>query len=205
MTHEMLLVVVIAFRFLGGFYMDRTKENYNRAFCLNLYPEEDESHKKALEEIPKKFDYAYITHDKDINEEGEQKKKHTHVVIRVGSNPRWKSAVATELGIKENYIEGCNLDKMLRYLIHYDNPEKYRYDIREVRGTLVKRLKGIIEKEEKSESERASEILEFIKEQKKINIYELTEWCIENGLYDVLRRSQTLFIKILDIKKAGLE
>lgn len=150
--------------------MERNNKNYNRNFCLNLYPEEDETHKKAIEEITKKYDYAYITHDKDITEDGELKKNHTHVVIRVGNNPRWKTAVAAELNIKENYIEGCNLDKMLRYLIHYDNSEKHRYEIEEVRGTLKKRLKNIIEKEEKTESERAEEILElgyFLRDFKK--------------------------------------
>lgn len=180
--------------------MERNSYNYNRNFTLLLYPEEDKTHLEALEKIKKNYDYAYITHDKDITEDGEIKKSHMHVVVKVGSNPRWKSAVATELNIKENYIEGCNLEKQLKYLIHYDNKDKYQYEVTDVKGTLKKRLVNIINKEEKTEEERAGEILNFIKNQKKINIYELTEWTIENGLYETLRRSQTLFIKILEVR-----
>lgn len=91
---------------------ERTPKIYNRNFTILLYPREDETHKKAIELIKKLFDYAMIEHTEDIWEDttethkkGDKKKPHTHVIIRVGSNPRWLSAVANELGIKENAIE----------------------------------------------------------------------------------------------------
>lgn len=91
---------------------ERNPKIYNRNFTLLLYPKEDNSHKEAIEIIKKNYDYAMINHDKDIYEEdtethakGEIKKQHTHVIIRVGNNPRWLSAIAENLNIKEQSIE----------------------------------------------------------------------------------------------------
>ena len=61
----------------------------SRKFCLLLYPNEDKTHKKALEYIKLNYDYALIVHDKDTNENNEIKKAHTHVVVSF-SNAKWK-------------------------------------------------------------------------------------------------------------------
>lgn len=186
---------------VGDKNMEENKYNKNRNFTALLYME-DKTHKNALEEIQKKYDHAFIEHNKDVNlETGELKKEHIHCVFRVGTNPRWRSAVAKELGITENYIEGCDLNKQLKYLIHWDNPNKYQYSLDEVEGNLKKRLKEIIQKEGKTEGERAREIIEAIENfEGYIDIASFSVWCTENGYWDVFRKGHPIFIKIIQNK-----
>ena len=98
----------------------------DRKFCLLLYPD-DKSHMEALEKIKASYDYAYVLHDKDALEEtGEIKKAHYHVVLISGKNAIWSSALSKDLGITPNYIQRCkNVDRALEYLVHFNEEEKY--------------------------------------------------------------------------------
>ena len=74
-------------------------------WALVLYPSEDPTHKSALDFIIENYSkYAYICHDRDVLEDNSIKKEHYHIVVSF-SNYRWRSAIANELGITENYIE----------------------------------------------------------------------------------------------------
>ena len=43
-------------------------------WCLVLYPNEDPTHKQAIEIIKENYSYALIEHNSDINEDGQLKK-----------------------------------------------------------------------------------------------------------------------------------
>lgn len=179
--------------------MEKFKKENGRNFCLLLYPE-DKTHVVALEKIKSNYDYAYILHDKDVNEDGEIKKAHWHVVVNVGKNARWNTAIADELGITPNYIEKCGkLDRALEYLIHYNEPDKYHYDLDEVHGNLKTRLKIEISKEDKTEGEKVVELLDYIDNYDGyLKIREFSRFCATNGYWDVFRRSGAIFIKMID-------
>jgi len=180
--------------------MERKKYNYNRNFTLLLYPE-DKTHMEALEYIKKNYDCAYIKHDKDITEDGEIKKEHIHCVIRVGNNPRWRSAIAEEIGISEAYIEGCNLIKQLRYLIHADQPEKYQYKLEEVEGNLKTSLIKEMEKDNESENEKISKMIEYVEDYMGyLSLEEFTNWCIANRCWKALTKSQYIFSRMIENK-----
>lgn len=107
----------------------------NRAitFTLELYPEWEQI-STVLNYIETNFDYAWIQHDKDIHEEGENqgelKKPHIHAVIKCRAR-RMLSSVKNEFaiqGVPTNLINTCNKRAMLRYLTHIDNPEKAQYE-----------------------------------------------------------------------------
>lgn len=67
-------------------------------------------------------------HDKDTTPEGEIKKSHYHVIMRFEVTKDF-AVVARDLGIPENAIEKSKSFKYgVRYLIHLDSPEKYRYE-----------------------------------------------------------------------------
>ena len=123
----------------------------DRKFCLLLYPLEDESHKNAIDVIKRSYDYAMITHDSDLDEVGNLKKTHTHLVIRF-NNPVWNSALAKDLGIEINYIQKCrSLERSLLYLVHYNEPDKFQYDTRKVQGSLKQKLLNYIKNSGKDE------------------------------------------------------
>lgn len=169
-----------------------------KTFNLVLYPE-DESHVKAIVKIQNSYDYAYILHDKDTNEKGEGKKSHWHVVLTF-KNAKWNTALSEELGITPNYIEESrSIKRSLLYLIHYYDENKFQYDLDEVHGSLKKRLKGYIQGEGKTESEKVIEIFQEIDSiDDFIDFKIFVKHIAKIGYWDVLRRSSSLILRYLD-------
>jgi len=167
----------------------------SKNFNLVLY-NEDSTHRQAIEYIQKNYDYAMILHDKDFDEKtGEIKKPHYHVVLRF-KNAKWNTALADELGLTPNYIEESrSLKRSLQYLIHYNDENKHSYDLEEVQGTLTKLLIETIKNENKTESEKVIELLNYIDEiDNHIEIDDFLRYCAEIGYWDVYRRSATTFV-----------
>lgn len=172
----------------------------DRKFCILLYPE-DVTHVQALEKIKASYDYACVLHDKDVDvESGEVKKSHWHVVLVSGKNAIWSSSLSKELGIDGNYIQQCrNVDRALEYLIHFNEEEKHQYSIEEVNGTLKARLNQLINCTNKSESDKVTELIEWIETyQGYLTISAFSKHCASVGMWDVFRRAGTIFIKIID-------
>ena len=175
------------------------KKFKSRSYCLVLY-EEDETHRKAIEIIKQNYDYAMICHDKDIDEaSGELKKVHYHIVLRF-DNPKWNTALSSELGIEPNYIqESRSLKRSLLYLIHFYDENKYQYSVNCVEGPLKKRLEEFLQNEGKTESEKVLEILEEIDSiDFSIDIRVFVKKKKKKGYWDVFRRSTGIFIRYLD-------
>ena len=74
--------------------------------------------------------YAYISHDKDVKEDGEPKTPHFHLYIYY-QNAKTLNSMCTKFNgahiEKPNNREYC-----IQYLIHRNNTEKYQYDSKEV-------------------------------------------------------------------------
>lgn len=175
--------------------MKRNIKTYNRYFSFILY-EEDETQMKGMEYITKNYKYARILHDRDKTENGEKKKNHYHVIIYIGKNPRNRKSIAKETGIEENYIEGCNKDNMLLYLIHYNNPEKTQYDVEEIDGEMQKDLINIIKSKNEYQKDKLEEILSYIINN-KTTITDVTKYCIKSNYYEILKQNQYLITKII--------
>lgn len=170
-----------------------------RRFRLLLYPE-DLTHVSAMAHIMENFDkYAFILHDKDKDENGEAKKEHWHIVVEF-KNPRALSGVAKELHITDNYIRVCDyFAEALEYLLHLKAPEKHQYDIDEVNGTLVGKLKDLMNKGQKSECEKVFDLLDFIEETTGyIKVSDFARHCAEVGTWDIFRRSSAIFLKAIE-------
>lgn len=177
----------------------KKNENYrNRTHMLELYPD-NPSHVKAMEKIEKSYECAYILHDKDVKEDGNLKKPHWHVVLRF-KDAKWRSALCTELEIEERFCEEPrSFDNCLMYLIHYNDTDKYQYDVKEVKGTIKKRLKELINKVDKSEGEKVYELIDYIENQTDvIRVTAFAKYCANNGYWAEFRRSGMIFCKMID-------
>lgn len=192
----------------------------SKVHMVLLYPD-DPSHVEALDKIKScGYDYALVKHDRDIYTTddakvrqakidagqalepiiaGTKKKEHYHIVIRT-KNATWSTAICKALGIKENYLQDVrNFDNALMYLIHYNEEEKTQYNVEEVTGPLVKRLKELLAKGEKSEGEKVVELIEYIEScSYKISITDFAKYCAANGYWSEFRRSGSIFLKILE-------
>lgn len=176
------------------------KENKyrGRVHMLLLYPE-DESHVSALKFIEQNYDYAYILHDKDNDEDGVVKKAHWHVVVRF-ANATWNTAVAKELNIEPNYIQQArNIDNSLLYLLHYNDKDKTQYDFEETKGPLKQRLVQAMNNINKNEGEKVSELFEYIRTYRgHLTVGDFAVYCSVNGYWSEFRRGATIFLKVID-------
>lgn len=166
---------------------------------LILYPDEDISHKNALEYIQHHYSYAYIIHNKDIDQNGELKKPHVHCVIKF-NNYRWKNAISEELNIPSNYLQKCNnLKSSLEYLIHFNEDDKTHYNINEVFGDLKIKLEYYLQDRNITESEKVLQLIDFIDSyDDNLSVKDFIIFCCHKNMYDIYRRNAYSFNKILE-------
>ena len=160
-------------------------------FAMVLYKDSTSyDYEKVINYIEKNFKYyAYIEHDEDVD----NKKIHTHVLMHF-DNKRYSTAIAKELNVPCNYIINVNFVPYLRYLIHFDDEDKKQYSIDDVKGTLTSRLRDIINKDTKTESEQVAEIMSYIFESDKwLTITDLSQFVLTSGTYSAFRRNYNFF------------
>lgn len=191
--------------------MKKDKEKRYRTFMLILYKDDNKYYDYETFIIDKQFknkEYRYcgITHDRDIQEEtGELKKEHDHIVLYF-DNPRTINSISKELDLPSQYIESySSLKTALLYLLHYNQGEKAQYSIEQTFGDLQLELKKLIKNTPKTEEERVIQILDLIDSYYNYTSYSkfLRDIC-NLGLYDILRRNNYMFIKILDKRNEKL-
>lgn len=101
-----------------------------------------------------------ITHDKDIDENGELVEPHTHIYLEY-ETPRKLSTIANLFGVADNFIEAVKNKKgFIRYLTHLDDPEKHQYPPFEVVGNGEVDYSQVIMGNNLSDKEIAQAILQ---------------------------------------------
>lgn len=111
--------------------MSETKKKRSNVWAFVIYP--DDSAPKDYINIIQSWHIPCLVspiHDKDINADYTEKKKHIHIMMYFG-----KGANKSYEQVKEysDQLSGSfpiivnNTNAMVRYFIHYDNPEKHQY------------------------------------------------------------------------------
>lgn len=164
-----------------------------------LYPE-DQSHVAALSYIKENFNYIGILHDKDIDENGEIKKPHWHILVCF-PNDRWQSKIAKDLGITDNYIRKCE-DKNVfaRYLLHLDDTDKFLYSSDELFGNIIEKFD--FTPDGTSEDKKILYMISLLEDEggliNDFNYVKAVKLICGNGLYSVLRRSGSIGNSIIN-------
>ena len=72
--------------------------------------------------------YAFILHDKDINDDGSLKKPHWHIFLQFSEAQKF-SDVSNWFAVGEQYVNclRTRFDSAVVYLIHLNAPDKYQY------------------------------------------------------------------------------
>lgn len=140
------------------------------------------------------YQYAYIKHDSDFKEDGSLKKVHWHFLIKF-EREKSINKVAKQFMLKPNEIEWkADWNLSIQYLIHKNDSAKAQYNIEDI-TTNVPDIYARIYPAQKSKDAKENElkdmqvILAFMSEFPKASVYELLQFCIDNGVYATFRRS----------------
>lgn len=109
-------------------------------FAMILYVDEDIRHQKVFDYISANYSYAYILHDSDVDDNGEIKKSHIHLVYKSLSQSTEKSQLES-FGGYISHVEGINnILSYYKYLTHTDFKsqieEKHVYKLTDIQGDL---------------------------------------------------------------------
>lgn len=170
-------------------------DKQSRIFIGVLYPDSTTYEiEKVISRLEDTFtDFAYITHDLDLDEMGSVKKLHVHWCGK-RSSPAPISTIANAVGVEENAIEFCrNWKYSLRYLIHADNPDKFQYSPDKVTANFP--FASVIAG--KLEAFKARQIYNFINENPTISPNALADWCFKNDLWSEYRRSFAIWCSLM--------
>lgn len=98
----------------------------------------DIEHINMLTETPDIKGYAYILHDKDIDEKGKKKKNHYHFVVQFFTNQRgsWFNRFTRD-DLGQVLVQPTNSPQAaFEYLTHKNHSKKYQYPDSDVISTL---------------------------------------------------------------------
>ena len=167
----------------------------SRKFAFIFY-KEDETHVRAMQLIHELYSYAAILHDKDYDVNGEIKKEHYHYIIKTNS-PQNIETICNTLLISTNYCRVVKNDVgFLRYLIHYDDLDKFQYSIDEVYGDLKINLKKILNSN-LDEGRGVLDIIQIINDNKIVSLKILVPILIEKGLFEIFKKNTYMFVNML--------
>lgn len=187
----------------------------DRKFEFVLYPE-DKTHVAALDLIKKTYDYLCVLHDRDVDDDGNLKKPHWHVLVTGFNSPTWSSSVCSTLGLSENCIQKVHSFKnAMRYLIHKDNADKAQYSVDSVEGNIIDKFLDSVG-EGITELKAVGAIFEFLESSREpISYRDLFKFVLDNDLYGYYRSSYQIikdllyqhnqFIKFADLKEQDFQ
>lgn len=120
-----------------------TKSRRYRNFSLVTYLTDEQVFNILAEHNQQIKACSYITHDKDVTDDGELKEKHIHILLALYNNTtenaikNWFNGgyVDNNGNIINTLVEKCNcIQAQFDYQIHKRNQDKYQYDISERKG-----------------------------------------------------------------------
>ena len=129
-------------------------------FPMLVYEEQIEAVRQNLALFG--YKYAICKHDKDLNENGEVKKVHWHVVV-VSGKREFQFTLADRLGVERRFVErplSTEPNGAIRYLTHIDNPEKAHYYRESIETNIeAAELERLHQKAEKRSKDEENESL----------------------------------------------
>lgn len=113
------------------------KDDRGRVWTFVFYPDSAPENWQEIIDSWKVEAYVSPLHDKDLNGDNEEKKPHWHVVLVFSGNKsvdqiQTLSDQLSKVKIVAQKNKVADKRIMVRYLVHYDNPEKFQYEIDDI-------------------------------------------------------------------------
>ena len=121
-------------------------------------------------------------HDKDLNPDGTSKKPHYHVLLMFDGKKSFDQVKDITQGIFNATIpQDCkNVRGQVRYFLHMDNPEKYQYDISNMRGYSGADFSVYIKATQVCRHEMLRAMRKYIREHSIYSFADFLDYCDEN-------------------------
>lgn len=150
--------------------------------------------------IDNKFEFAYILHDKDTKDDGELKKAHYHFRI-FGENQKTISAWAKTFQVEEYQIETLdNKKRAIRYLVHFDSPSKYAYNIEDI-VTNIQDINTYFDDSKQDEYLQLKEICRYIDNIKGYcYFFDVKNFVLNNNYWSSYRRYYSIIRDLIQEK-----
>ena len=172
-----------------------------RRWGIILWTDND-VHMEALNYIKHNYkNYIYILHDRDVKDDNTLKKSHYHVLLYF-PNQKSLSALKNQLKLNDNdFYEIKSMSGQLRYLIHFDDDDKFQYSKDDVVGSrfMIEKFNLSI-KNLRSETEESSAIVEYIFDDSVFSLYQVFQFVIDNDIYATYRRNYSMYKDLLKEK-----
>ena len=168
-----------------------------RRWGIILWTDND-THINALDYIKRNYqNYIYILHNCDVKEDNTLKKAHYHVLLYF-PNQKSLSSLKNQLHLNDSdFYEIKSFTGQLRYLIHYDDDDKFQYDVKDVRGTTFMMKKFLLSiRNISNEEDECSAIVDFILNYRP-TLFGLYDFVNDNNCYSTFRRNYTFFRDLL--------
>lgn len=157
----------------------------NRGFAFVIYPESaPENWRSIIDDFHVQWAESPL-HEFDVNETGEIKKPHWHIVLNfdsVKSIDQVKRLIEPLNGtipIALNSVRG-----MVRYFAHLDNPEKYQYPVDQIIGHGGMDVADLLRLSASARYAVIRKMCEYVKYYGVTEFYELMDYAAENHYED---------------------
>lgn len=178
----------------------KTKKPYQRGrnWAIIVYP--DSVPENWIDLIKQEPVYVSPVHDSDVRANGEVKKTHYHLVLSYKGNKSFEQIDEIARMLHAPIPERVNsLTGAVRYLIHMDDPDKYQYDIKDIRVFGGVDLENVLGLSTGDKRQLLKDMIEFIKVNNIVHLVDFTNYCLSDdapaGWFEILTERNTLFLK----------
>lgn len=136
-------------------------------------------------------------HDKDTNPDGTVKKAHWHVLLLFDGNKSYqqvKDITANLNTVNPQRVESAR--GMVRYMVHLDNPEKYQYDVKDIKAHGGADIDTLMKPTATNRLQTLKEIITYIHDNQVTNFMDLLMYAIQNNddWFNIMADYNTLVI-----------
>ena len=157
-----------------------TSNNRTRNWTFVLYPESapdkwrdilDEEHIEWIESP---------LHDKDLNENGEPKKPHWHILLMFEGNKTVEQVAEITTRLNATIpLKVASAKGLVRYMAHLDNPEKHQYDKSQIVAHGGADVADLLKPTSSSRYQLIGEMMAFVKDNDIVEMEDLLLYAIE--------------------------
>lgn len=120
-------------------------------------------------------------HDRDINADGEPKKKHKHIALFFGGVKSYEQVKEITDKLHSPIPQRChNAKAMVRYMAHLDNPEKAQYSISEIKGHGGVDVAELLRPSSSERYTLIGDMVRFIKAHHIAEFQDLVDYALDN-------------------------